>query len=179
MQEVRCFVTEHPWPFFPQTTLAMALLVTKQYPIKDEVADTASTNSHIVLSPQNVFSEKRPSLISEVSVLPLLTSHSIRHEIWLWRSIKLISNVCTLSFGNPTNLVYERHIKASSEIEQPLTVACRNSVLPPLSRLLGDRNAEVGTRYRKFLEVYPSLPPAHCHNFPASNFSTFQIVPPL
>ncbi len=73
----------------------------------------------------------------------------------------------------------ERHIKASSDSEQPLTVAYRNSVLPTLSRLLGDRNAEVGTRYRKFLEVYPSLPPPHCHDFPASNFSTFQIVPPL
>ncbi len=157
----------------------MALLVTKEYPIKDEVADAASTHSHIVLSPQNVFNEKRPSLISEVSVKPLLTSHSIRHKIWLWQSVKLISNVCALSFSYPTNFVYERHIKAFSDSEQPLTVAYRNSVLTTLSRLLGDRNAEVGTRCRIFLEAYTSLPPPHCHNFPASNFSAFQIVSPL
>ncbi len=91
------------------------------------------------------------------------------------RSIKLISNVCGLSFSYLTNLVCERHIKASSDFaeriladnsEHPLheelskarshtctrsrfkllpskTAAYRNSVLPALSRLLVDRNAEL------------------------------------
>ncbi len=38
------------------------------------------------------------------------------------------------------------------------------------------------TIYRSFLEVYPPLPLTHLHyctTFPASNFSTFLIVPPL
>ncbi len=92
----------------------------------------------------------------------------------LRRSIKLISNVCGLSFSHLTNLVCERHIKASSDFaeqilvdsEHPLheelsktrshtstrsrfkllpskTAAYRNSVLPALSRLLVDRNAEL------------------------------------
>ncbi len=92
----------------------------------------------------------------------------------LRRSIKLISNVCGLSFSHLTNLVCERHIKASSafaerilaDSEHPLheelskarshtytkssfkllpskTAAYRNSVLPALSRLLVDRNAEL------------------------------------
>ncbi len=94
--------------------------------------------------------------------------------VLLTRSIKLISNVCDLSFSYLTNLVCERHIKASSDFAEriladskhPLheelskarshtstrsrfkllpskTAAYRNSVLPSLSRLLVDRNAEL------------------------------------
>ncbi len=90
------------------------------------------------------------------------------------RSIKLISNVCGLSFSNLTNLACDRHIKASSDFaaqiladnQHPLydelsktrshtstrsrfkllsskTAAYRRSVLPALSRLLVDRNAEL------------------------------------
>ncbi len=88
----------------------------------------------------------------------------------LRRSIKLITNVCGLSFSYPTNLVCERHIKGSTDFaaqiladsEHPLhearshtstrsrfkllpseTAAYRNSVLPEQSRLLVDRNAEL------------------------------------
>ncbi len=92
----------------------------------------------------------------------------------LRRSIKLISNVYGLSFSYLTNLVCQRHIKASSDFaariladsEHPLheelskarshtstrsrfnlfplkTAAYRNSVLPALSRLLVDLNAEL------------------------------------
>ncbi len=92
----------------------------------------------------------------------------------LRRSIKLISNVLGLSFSYITNLVCERHIKASTNFaarvladsEHPLheelskarsptsttsrfkllpskTAAYRNSVLPALSRLLDDCNAEL------------------------------------
>ncbi len=87
------------------------------------------------------------------------------------RSIKIISNVCDLSFSYLTYLVCERHIKASSDFAERIladseheelskarshtstrsrfklhpskTAAYRNSVLPALSRLLVDRNAEL------------------------------------
>ncbi len=112
--------------------------------------------------------------------------------VLLRRSIKLISNVCGLSFSHLTNLVCERHIKASSDFaewiladsEHPLheelsktrshtstrsrfkllpskTAAYRNSVLPALSQLLVDRNAELNFHIQV---VYPPPPFSHFLN---------------
>ncbi len=94
----------------------------------------------------------------------------------LRRSIKLISNVCGLSFSYLTNLVCEHHIKASSDFEHPLheelskarshtstrsrlklllskTAAYRNPVLLALSRLLVVRNAELIITFPTFIIV--------------------------
>ncbi len=118
----------------------------------------------------------------ETCIVPLILYCSpaifpglLKHDFALLkRSIKLISQVSGLSFSYLTNLLCERHIKASSDFVErilgdhlhPLhdelskarshtstrsrfkllpskTAANRNSVLPALSRLLVDRNAEL------------------------------------
>ncbi len=132
------------------------------------------------------FAKKRRSLstpaefirkFAEAYVIPTILNCSpaifpglLKQDFSLLRlSIKLIRNVCGLSFSYLTNLVCERHIKASSDFaaqipvdsEHPLheelskarshtfirsrfkTSACRNSVLPALSRLLVNRNSEL------------------------------------
>ncbi len=118
----------------------------------------------------------------ETCVVPLILYCSpaifpglLKHDFALLnRSIKLISQVPGLKFSYLTNLLCERHIKASSGFAErilgdhhhPLhdelskarsytstrsrfkllpskTAACRKSVLPALTRLLVDRNAEL------------------------------------
>ncbi len=131
----------------------------------------------------------------------------------LRRSIKLISNVCCLSFSHLTNRVCERHIKASCDFAERILADSEH----PLHEELSKTRSHTSTRsrlncfprrlqpiitrfyrdchdcwliamlnwttiYRTFLEVYPPLPLTHfhyCTTFPASNFSTFLIVPPL
>ncbi len=109
--------------------------------------------------------------LAEECVIPIILYCSpaifpglLKHDFdLLRRSIKLNRNVCGLSFSYLTNLVCERHIKASSNFaaliladnEHPLheelskatsytftrSHFCCNSVLPALSLLLVDRNA--------------------------------------
>ncbi len=120
----------------------------------------------------------------------------------LRRSIRLISNACGLSFSYLTNLVCERHIKASSDFAERIladsehslyeelskarshtstrsrfellpskTAAYRNSVLPALSRLLVNRNAELNYYIQKLSWSISSSSP-----IPLSllyNFSSF------
>ncbi len=104
----------------------------------------------------------------ETCVVPLILYCSpaifpglLKHDFaLLMRSIKLISLVSGLSFSYLTNLLCECHIKASSDIKSHFkllpskTAAYRNSVLPALSQLLVDRNAELNHYLQNLSSAY-------------------------
>ncbi len=78
----------------------------------------------------------------------LLTSHFpglLKQDFALLRrSIKLIGNVCGLSFSHLTNLVCERHIKASSDFAEQILVDSEH----PLHEELSKTRSHTSTRTR-------------------------------
>ncbi len=109
--------------------------------------------------PQNLY-------VSALSVIPIILycSPAIfpglpkQDFALLRRSIKLISNVCGLSFSYLTNLVCERHIKSSSDFAERILADSEHPLHEELSK------ARSHTFTRSLFKLLPSKTAAYCNS---------------
>ncbi len=97
---------------------------------------------------------------AEACVIPIILYCS---PALLRRSIKLISNVCGLSFSYLTNLACERHIKASSDFAERILADSEHPLHEELSKARSHTSTRSRFKLLRFKLPIVTLFYRHCH----------------